>query len=589
MRNHIVRKSLGLFALYAVIIVGIFVIQFRSDSIIRKTIHSMRVTLIEAETTPGNPTLKNQFQVVYNGIQFSGDDSHPVEFLSGNKTQKAVLNSYESTDKAFTLNFSDGIKITFALSDDSETSPLMITGEFPDKISEVSINTKPLNGYSFTEQKAKQAILEGKNSSYSLIAPHLDTNRLVLLQNSKFARYSTYVKQTEFSIDSVSELAGATRAEWQNTLNTLSQTIISEFMRQSQSDMTFNTNLTEQTVVSYTAIMANEGRYNEALNTVPEAFVKGSKRTYQSSPFFGSLANTAPGLQIQMENFKNMISQALITKSCELFTQDNISDYFLINEHDASVMAVLSMPSELTDNNFTVAQAAGILHAYVTLKNAGSEAAEKLSPVLEPCVKKIADSCKLDSNKIRLSENDINLSVISAVTAGDAFVLYGIASESASIEKCGYLILNSYLSDLAGIDLRTMCEIYPVIVHNNTYYPHFAKVRMLEGIPVWTWTIARDLKITMDENRTLYVDIDFPLGLTHYVVICGINPFRRIQIYNMDFRTDPQFEIYNSSGYVYKTNMKGLLLKSRHKSQHEIIKLYYRDLEAVPETAEKTE
>lgn len=586
MRNHIVRKSLGLFVLYAVIIVGIFVIQFRSDSIIRKTIHSMRVTLIEAESTDGTPTLKNQFQIVYNGIQFSGDDSHPVEYISNNKTQKAILRSFDTSDNSCTLNFSDGIKITFALSDDSETSPLMITGEFPEKVSEVSIVAKPLSGYTFTEQKNKQAILEGRNSTYSLIAPHLDTNKLVLLQNSKFARYSTYVKQTEFSLDSVSELAGATRADWQNTINSLSQTILSEFIRQSQSDVTFTTNLTEQTVVSYTAIMADEGRYNEALNTVPESFIKGSKRTYQSAPFFGSLANTAPGLQIQMENFKNMISQALISKSCDLFTQDNISDYFIINEHDASVMAVLSMPAELTDNNFTVAQASGILRSYAALKNAGSEIAERLSPVLEPCVKKIADSCKLDNNKIRLSENDINLSVIAAVNAGDALISYGIASEAIPVEKCGYLILSSYLSDLAGLDLRTMCEIYPIIVHDNTYYPHFAKVRMLEGIPVWTWTIARDLKITMDENRTLYVDIDFPLGLTHYVVICGINPFRRIQIYNMDFRTDPQFEIYNSSGYVYKTNMKGLLLKSRHKSQHEIIKLYYKDLEQAPETIE---
>lgn len=544
---------------------------------------------MEAESTSGTPVLKNQFQVAYNGIQFTGDESHPVQFTSNDKTRRAVLRSWSSTDTSCTLVFSDGIKITFALADDSDTSPLLITGEFPEKISDVSITAKPLSGYTFTDQKAKQAILEGKNSTYSLVAPHLETTKLVFLQNSKFARYSAYVKQTDFSIDSAAELAGASRAEWQSTTNSLGQTIISEFMRQSTSDVTFTTNLTEQTVVSYTAVMANAGRYNEALNTVPETFVKGTKRTYQSAPFFGGLAKVTPGLEIQMENFKNMVSQALITKSCDLFTQDFIEDYFLINEHDASVMAVLSMPAELTDNNFTVSQATGILRTYAKLKKAKSEIADRLTPVLEPCVKKIADACKLDNNKIRMTENDTNLSVIAAVSAGDAFISYGIASNSSSVEKVGYLIVNSYLSDLAGLDLRTMCELYPITVHDNPYYPHFAKVRMLEGIPVWTWTIARDLKITIDENRTLYVDIDFPLGLTHYVVICGINPFRRIQIYNMDFRTDPQFEIYNSSGYVYKTSMKGLLLKSRHKSQHEIIKLYYRDLEAEPVAPETEE
>lgn len=578
MRKHIVRKSLGLTVLYAVIIVGIFVIQFRSDSIIRKTIHSMRVTLVEAENTSGNAGLKNQFQIAYNGIQFTGDDTNSVEYSINDVTKKAVLKSFDEGEYSLTLNFSNNIKIHFSIADDSDNAPLMITGEFPANITYVSIITKPLSGYNFTEQKAKQAILEGKNSTYSLLAPMLQGSRLMLLQNSKFASYRAYIKQTEFSIDSVMDLAGTSKSEWQNSINSLSSTIISEFMRQSQSDVTFTTNLTEQTVVSYAAAMSIAGRYNEALNTVPDSFIKGTKRTYQSAPFFGTLAKVAPGLEIQMENYKNMVSHSLQSSSCDIFATDNIAEYFLINEKDPQVQRLLSMPATFTDNNFTVAQAAGILRVYSELYAAESENAAKLTPVLEPCVKKISDACKLDGNRLRLAENDTNLSVIAAVNAGDAFIRYGTVSETENVEKCGYLIVNSYLSDLAGLDLRTMCEIYPIAVHNNPYYPHLTKVRVLEGNTIWAWTIARDIKVTQDEDRTLFIDVDFPLGLTHYVIVCGINPFRRIQIYNMDFRTDPQFEIYNSSGYVYRAAMRGLLLKSRHKSQHEIIKLYYRDI-----------
>lgn len=582
MRNHIVRKSLGLIVLYAVIIVGIFVIQFRSDSIIRKTIHSMRVTLVEAESTNGTASLKNQFQVAYNGIQFTGDESNSVEFTVDNSTKKAVLQSYEEDERSISLNFSNNIKITFSLADDGEKAPLMVAAEFPASVSHVSLIAKPLSGYAFTEQKAKQSILEGKNSTYSLLAPMMQDSRLILLQNSKFASYRPYVKQTEFSIDSVVELAGASRNEWQSSLKTLSSTIISEFMRQVQSDVSFTSNLSEQTVISYAAAMGNAGRYNEGLNSVPESFIKGTKRTYLSAPFFGTLAKVAPGLEIQSENFKNMIAHAISSSSCDIFTTDNIAEYLLIHEEDPSVAKLLSMPGTLTDNNFTVAQAAGILHVYSYLKADEAEIAENLSPVLEPCVKKIADACKLDNNKLRLAENDTNLSVIAAVSAGDAFIRYGTVSDAENIEKCGYLIVNSYLSDLAGLDLRTMCDVYPIAVHDNPYYPHYEKIRMLDGVPIWAWTISRDIKITLDENRTMFIDIDFPLGLTHYVMITGINPFRRIQIYNMDFRTDPQFEIYNSSGYVYRSAMRGLLLKSRHKSQHEIIKLYYREVEETP-------
>ena len=578
MRKHIVRKSLGLIVLYAVIIVGIFVIQFRSDSIIRKTIHSMRVTLLEAENTEGETSLKNQFQIAYNGLQFSGDDSNSVEYSLKDITKKAVLKSYEESSNSITLNFDSDISITFAVSDEGESAPLMITGEFPEEINSVSIVTKPLSGYSFTDIKAKQALLEGRSSSYALLAPMLQESRLVLLQNSKFASYRSYVKQAGFSIDTAAELAGSTKVEMQSSVNTLNAAIISEFTRLAQNDASFANTVTEQTVISYTAAMSSAGRYNEALNTVPVSFIKGTKRTYLSTPYFGNLAKLSQGLEVQMENYKSMISHAVQNSLCDVFTADRIAEYFLINEKSSEVMRILSIPASLTDNNFTVAQAAGILRVYSYLKSAGSENADRLEPVLEPCVKKISDACKLDNNKIRLTENDSNLSVVNAVTAGDAFIQYGKISGYANLEKCGYLIVNSYISDLTGLDLRTMCDIYPVIVHNNPYYPHFAKVTDLDGTTIWSWTIARDIKISQDENKTMFIDIDFPLGLTHYVIIVGINPFRRIQIYNMDFRTDPQFEIYNSSGYVYRSGMRGLLLKSRHKSQHEIIKLYYRDL-----------
>ena len=66
----------------------------------------------------------------------------------------------------------------------------------------------------------------------------------------------------------------------------------------------------------------------------------------------------------------------------------------------------------------------------------------------------------------------------------------------------------------------------------------------------------------------------------------GITPFLRIQIYNMDFRTDPRFEIYNSSGYIYRSAAQSLLLKSRHRDQREVIRLYYRDVVDEDEAAE---
>ena len=50
----------------------------------------------------------------------------------------------------------------------------------------------------------------------------------------------------------------------------------------------------------------------------------------------------------------------------------------------------------------------------------------------------------------------------------------------------------------------------------------------------------------------------------------------------MAFRTDPRFETYNSSGYVYKKTTETLLLKSRHKTEFEKVRLVYREAKPAP-------
>ena len=50
---------------------------------------------------------------------------------------------------------------------------------------------------------------------------------------------------------------------------------------------------------------------------------------------------------------------------------------------------------------------------------------------------------------------------------------------------------------------------------------------------------------------------------------------RLIDIYGIQFRTDPRFEAYNSSGYTYNAETQTMFLKSLHEVQREEVKLYY--------------
>ena len=575
------RKMFGLAALYAIFIFGIFVVQFRSDSIIRKNIRALRVTLSETESESGKTLLKNSFQVAFNGLLFSAEDKNPVTYsTNGGMEIPARLVSFERPDSlSYALNFSEGVRLLFSLSDDSDAASLWISADMPDGANSVNVKFSSYSGFSISELKAKSAVFAGRSNSYSLIAPALSENRISFQKNSKSAHYSIMTKQSEFKLDDIEDLAFASKSIYDQSVASLGRQIIDSFFAASQNEASFALSVNEQTVVSFVAAMAQAGRYNEALNAVPENFVKGNRRTYQSAPFFGSMADLLPTLTMQVENLNNMILRAVQERKLDIWTVDNLAAYMYTQGNRGNVALLAALPASMTELNLTVAQAAGILRSWAYFVEQDSSLAKPLEPVLELCAQRIVQACSLDGEKVLLIENDAPLSVLAAATAGDALAAYGKDAGQAALEKCGYLIVNSYAGDTAAMDLRSMAELYPVLVHGNTFYPHYVLLKTMEGENVWAWTIAQNIRYSRDENLTIALNIEFPVGLSHYMFVRGITPFLRIQIYNMDFRTDPRFEIYNSSGYIYRSAAQSLLLKSRHRDQNEIVRLFYRDIE----------
>ena len=127
-----------------------------------------------------------------------------------------------------------------------------------------------------------------------------------------------------------------------------------------------------------------------------------------------------------------------------------------------------------------------------------------------------------------------------------------------------------------------------MIAWDNKFYPRIVLINSIGKDAIWAWTCANSITSKTDPTEGLTLTLDFPLEHTHYVIFKGIPAFEQIFIYNMAFRTDPRFETYNSSGYVYKADSKTLLLKSRHKSQIEDVRMSYTPVvRATPAPAPK--
>ena len=574
MRNYSLRKSLIFFIIYAVIIVGIFVLQFRNESLISKNSGSLHITMAETRNKNQQPVLKNMLNTAFKGIRFSSTDKAPLfikEEGSNDEKYLTLVSWKQTTPSTFEFDFTEGVTLNFSISNEPNASQLSIEAVLPDNVISLSLPYKPAEDYTVTERHKKYILLKSKNQTYQLSASQISADRIVFTRDESSAYYSSYTEIQALSLDSIENSISVTRTECEKTIKNYVNALITGYQKISD-------NPDEQSTVAYVAAMALQGKYNQAIDSVPDSFKKGTRRTYLSAPYFDSLANMEPSLEIQQHKYENMIDYAGKSKSYDAFSAPQISDYIIRNRKKTNVIALLDLPATLSDFSPSVIQAAGIINVYAQLLSGYKQLASKLSPVLNTCTQSIMDSVKLQNNKVTVSDSGVNVSTAQAADIGTALITYGTATNDDKITNYGYLIINSYFAAPESLSEQMLGELYPILVRNNNYYPHYVLLSDGEGTPVWVWTCARNITYSTDQDGTTTLDIEFPQGATHYLILSGIKEFLSIELYGMNFHTDPRFETYNSSGYVYLSNRNILLLKSKQKSQHEIIRMFYKVL-----------
>lgn len=570
----IFRRAIILLAVYSIVIIGIFVLQFKNDSIISEKLGTLHIVLLESAADDNSVSLKNKFTVSFNGITFSGNDEKSVRMMTGNSSRAVSLVSWEKTSPlSCILHFTQGVDIQFSVSDDTSLAFLNVRAKIPQNADFVVIP------YSFSVGSAVVAISDSriqvtnKKVSWELNASEIEDNMLVVSRKEPVASYVHIDKNRSFSFAMANGLDAASETAYINIIEDLKNNLISSFP-QSLSD---TSPLSEQEAVSYVAVMAEKGRYNEAVDAVTQSFKKSTSRTYLSAPFFNNLSVTSESLFRQMQSYSDMIQAAAETGTYDVFTVKNLADYMCIHPGSSAIHKLLQSTAESELEGITVLQASGILSVYADLYEKNSELAAMLSGAAGKCISKIENSCSFDDSRITIAEKGTLLSVINAAGAGDALLRYGKITGNADYAAGGRLILHSYLKDSSSFDLRTLSELYPAVVHTNMYYPHYEIMAFDNGQAVWAWTCANNISYENDNAGAITLAIDFPLSYTHYVIISGIQQFKTIYIYNMAFRSDYRFETYNSSGYVYRQDRSTLLLKSRHRSEIETIRLIYTE------------
>lgn len=584
MSIRILKKALGLLIVDIVIIIGIFVLQFRTDSNIIMKIGNLQLTLESQDEQNGVIIYKNKVRLSYNGINFFCDDNNPAYATQAGQKIAVSFTGLEQKDPlSYTLKFDKDIKVTFELASEDTSASLAILTDFPDGITEFTLPYNYSSNMTVQKSEKDSLVLAGKRNAWEFTAHALSTERFGFTERNYVATYSVYDANQKFSFDSIIDLPIASAAEYAKNVGQFKRNLISSFENNNS-----EANITEQIAVSYVAAQAETGNFIRAVENVPDGIKKSRQRTYLSAPYFNTLEDMNSNLEKVMKDYESRISDSAIKQSFDLFTVHKIADFIYLHSGQNTVLKLLGNAANADVDSLSIAQITGILQVYADLTSLSPSYALVLEPMLEDCVERITDACKYEGSILTISENDTFLSVIQGVETGIALLRYGQITQNETYISAGYALVNSYLAESSSFDLRTLGNLYPVIAYDNSFYPHLQKISDVGENKVWAWTCAKSISLEKDSDESNFT-VEFPEGDTHYIIIKGVNPFNSIYIYDMAFRTDPRFESYNSSGYVYKKSTNTLLLKSRHKSEFETVRLVYRQPAAASAPAPRVE
>jgi hypothetical protein len=128
--------------------------------------------------------------------------------------------------------------------------------------------------------------------------------------------------------------------------------------------------------------------------------------------------------------------------------------------------------------------------------------------------------------------------------------------------------------DIHGSSYYGADTLYSNLV-SNEYYPHVVNFKGTAGTDISVWTAANTVSFESDSTSSVF-EFTYPRGGVHHLVIKGIEPFKSLQMYGINWNSDKRFQYY-SSGWVYEREEKTLYVKLTQKRVSEKIVLNYEE------------
>ena len=350
----------------------------------------------------------------------------------------------------------------------------------------------------------------------------------------------------------------------------------------------------EDTIIAYNADSVRRGAYRAAVASTPAAFRSGGQRSYRSSVYLGGMAQARSSFAAAEQESLSRIFRLINEQSPDLLKESHVFEFLALRGLSNQVTGALELVRSIDAATLTLEQCPGIFEAYMDVEQWFPQNENPFESLIEPARNLVAEGLVKDTERDTVlvyhgggAESALNLRLGKALwvwaddTGSDDWAALGrslvlsvlsLADDSGAVPA---LVQAEGGETSEGADGRISAAVLYRILNPGEFYPRAAAI-VSGANGVWAWT-ASPFVSAVQNGESLDISVSFPVNETHYMIIRGIRPFVRLQLYNIDYRSDPQFERYDSSGWMYYPQDQILVLKMRHRAETEHIRIIFRE------------
>jgi hypothetical protein len=620
MRFRLIRRivaSLFLFAAFFFIIVGV---QFTRETHFSRRVGSfvvageMRETENSGFSQQSGYVIDDMARVSFGGLDFILSNDEPGHLiLIDDEDNEAALSVYSLTvsDDAAHFLLSDGVELIFytqRTSGKAGADGILISVILPEKAAALRIPYTPSSN-SRIRDTGVDWILSLGAANYAFDRPAIDSARrsLVLRRSDPMV---VYRELPESGVQNKPEKAAGNKAFVLTDYivrGAMEKTVYEEQLRQWQEKVygiwarTISAADDEELVMAFLAEAGRRGAYMSALQLIPESF-RLTELTYLSSPYLGRLDRALETLSEDLRAESARFTTQIRETPRVLLEGSHVFKYWTLSG-GANLIEERGMYARAADPaSLSFYETAGIIESSNDWAAFSPNSENPFGHLVPRALELITAGLIKDETTSSIfvlgdaegsmnertvdTEYNIRLALVLAAygdRTGDsgwagigrslALSILSLTDDNAALPR--QLIENGTGSLEALPDdgeIVSAARLYAILMP-SPYYPRAAGLDTVQT-GLWVWTASPSVRGVF-QNNILDITVNFPVGWSHHLLIRGVSPFNKIQLRDVDYRSDPRFEQYNTHGWRYSAAEQTLQVKIVQRAEEEHIRIFY--------------